>query len=235
MDLSPRDDLNMRSGLEYVDFRTGGVDTSYTTIPVTLGYDRKLSARTTLGVSVSAQRTDYKGPGHFEVVSPEVTAHVQLSEQLSFSGAVGASFASIDDGVSTRHTTGLTANANLCSATEHGSFCGHASINQATATIAGPAKSQSVGVDYSRRLDADQTIDFSLSANHYSTPNSFITGQAFTHATYLRAAGDYSRRFGGRWFGGVNVAVRKVTEPGPDPNTDLSGSLFIRYRFGDVQ
>jgi hypothetical protein len=32
----------------------------------------------------------------------------------------------------------------------------------------------------------------------------------------------------------VNVAARKLTEAGPDPDADFSASLFIRYRFGDV-
>ena len=27
----------------------------------------------------------------------------------------------------------------------------------------------------------------------------------------------------------------KLTQNGPDPKADLSASLFIRYRFGDVQ
>jgi hypothetical protein len=36
-------------------------------------------------------------------------------------------------------------------------------------------------------------------------------------------------------FGGADLSARKLAEAGPDPKTDLNGSLFIRYRFGDVQ
>lgn len=233
--LSPRDDMTASTGIEHVTFKTGGVRTSYTTIPFSIGYERKLSPRATVGLALGGQRTDYNGPAHYEVLSPQVTAHLLLAENLTLGGAVGASFATINDGVSKRHTTGLTANATLCSLTEKDSFCGHAAVDQATATIAGPSKSESIGIDYSRRLDADQTLDFALSADHYSTPAAFTTASTFSHASYFRAVADYSRRFGGRWFGGVNVAVRKVTEKGPDPKADLSGSLFIRYRFGDVQ
>lgn len=233
--LSPRDGLNFSAGVDHVTFKTGGIDTRYTTIPLSLGYDRQLSPRTTIGFAVSGQRTDYNGPSHFEVVSPQVTAHVQLAERLTFSGAIGASFASIDNGISTRHTTGLTANASLCSITERGNFCGHVAIDQAAATAAGPARSASIGVDYSRRLDANQTIDFSIAADRYSSPTSFIVGQTFSNSTYVRAVADYSHRFGQRWFGGVNVSARKVTEKGPDPDADLAATVFIRYRFGDVQ
>jgi hypothetical protein len=94
----------------------------------------------------------------------------------------------------------------------------------------------SAGADYSRRLSADDTLDLSASINRYSNPTSVvIPATTFTHATYVRAAADYSRRISDRWFGGLSLAARKVTQTGPDPDADLSASLFIRYRFGDVR
>ena len=233
--LSSNEFLTMSSGIEHVVFKSAGLDTHYTTIPVSIGYDRKVSARATIGAEVTAQRTDYNGPSHYEVISPQLTGQLNLSERLTLRGAAGASFASIDDGISTRHSSGLTASASLCSAAEHGHLCAHASIDQATATSAGPSKSQSAGVDYSRQLDADQTIQFSLAVDHYSNPTSIVTGRTFSSATYLRGVADYSRRLGNRWFGGVNLAARRVSQNGPDPDADISASLFIRYRFGDVQ
>jgi len=233
--LSPRDALNFSSGISHEVFKGGIVDTRYTTIPVSLGYDRKISPRTTLGVEISGQWTDYNGPQHFEVISPEATAHVQLAERLTLAGAVGVSFASINDGVSTRHTTGLTATATLCSIAQRGNLCGILAIDEAAATAAGPTKSASVEVDYSRWLDADQTVNFLLAADRYSSPTSFVAGQTFSNSTYVRAVADYSRKFGLRWFAGVNVSARKLTERGPDPDADLAATIFIRYRFGDIQ
>ena len=52
---------------------------------------------------------------------------------------------------------------------------------------------------------------------------------------YYHAAATYSRRIGDRLFGGLNLAARKLTQSGPDPDTDLNVSLFIRYRLGDKQ
>lgn len=233
--LSPTQFITLSTGADHVDFKTGGLDTRYTMIPVTFGYQNKLSERTTIGAQVAAQRTDYNGPSHFQVISPELTGIFLLSERVTFSGAVGASFASIDNGIETRHSSGLTANASLCSSTQRGHLCMHAEINQATATVAGPSKSESVGVDYQRQLNANQTIQLSLAADHYSNPTSFVVGQTFSRGTYLRAVADYTRRFGNRLFGGLDLSARKLVESGPDPRTDLSASLFIRYRFGDVQ
>ena len=64
---------------------------------------------------------------------------------------------------------------------------------------------------------------------------SVVTARTFSHSTYIRGAAAYSRRISDRWFGGVNLAARKLTETGPDPKTDVNASLFIRYRFGDLR
>ncbi len=233
--LSGRDYLTASSGVEHTVFKGAGRDTRYTTIPMSIGYDRQISPRTTIGARVAAAHSLYEGPANVWVVTPEATIQTLLSERLTFTGALGVSFAAIDDGIDTRHSTGLAADAGLCWQGARDQFCARASLNQETATIAGPARSVNVGADYSRQIDANQTIRFSLDANRYSSPTSFITGQTFSHATYVRGAADYTRRFGDRWFGGVSVAGRKLAERGPDPKSDISGSIFIRYRLGDLQ
>jgi hypothetical protein len=232
--LSARDYLSASSGIDHSDFKGGGFDTRYTTVPVSVGYDRQISTRTTIGARVSAAFTDYDGPATVSVITPQATVQTALSPRLTFTGAIGVSFASIDDGITTRHSTGLAADASLCSRGDREQFCGRASINQEAATVAGPARNMTVGVDYSRRLDANQTIRFSLDANRYSSPTSFIAAQTFTHASYVRGAADYTRRFGDRLFGGISIAARKLSETGPDPRADISGSVFIRYRLGDL-
>jgi hypothetical protein len=179
--------------------------------------------------------TEYNGPARFRTVTPQVTGRLQLSPTLDLSGAVGASFASVDNGVTTHHSTGISANAALCSSTQSGSLCGRVTINQDSATTAGPSKVISFEADYSRRLDADSSLSFSASLDHYSSPVSFLTGRNFSSTTYYHAAAEYSRSIGHRLFGGVNLAARKDAVNGPDPKTDFNASLFIRYRFGDVQ
>ena len=134
----------------------------------------------------------------------------------------------------TRHSTGAAANVSLCNAGEHSHLCARAAIDQSAATVAGPAKNISAGIDYSRQLDAGSSIQFSLDGSHYSSPISFVSGRTFSTSTYYRAAASYTRQFRPRLFGGVNLSARKLSERGPDPNADFSGSLFIRYRFGDL-
>lgn len=232
--LNAREFLTASSGLEYVKFN-GVADSQYISVPISLGYDRKISTRTTIGARVSAQYTDYDDAGNFRSVTPELTFQSALSEIMTLTGGIGVSFAESDDGIETRRTTGITANLGVCSRGENGTFCGRASVDQQAATVAGPARTISVGLDYSRQLGLDDTIRLSANASRYSSPVIFTTGQALSRSIYVRGAADYSRRIGNRLFGGVNLAARKISQNGPDPDADLSGSLFIRYRLGDIR
>ena len=233
--LGARDNLNFSSGLQRSVFKGGLADTSYWSVPASIGYDRQLNPRANIGCPLGFLYTDYSGPARIWTVTPQITGDFQLSERMSLNGALGASFSSIKDGFSTRHSAGLAANAALCDRGEFSRLCARASIDQTTATIAGPAKSISAGVDYSRQLGPDSSIQFSVDGSHYSQPISIISGQTFSSSTYYRAAAAYTRNFGHRLFGGVNLAARKLTEKGPDPKADFNLSVFIRYRFGDVQ
>lgn len=235
LSLSPHDQFTVSSGVERTIFHSELTRTSFTTVPVTFGYDRELSARTTVGARVALRDTEYNGPAHFRTITPQLTARLQLSPTMNLNGAVGASFASVDDGVTTQHSTGLSANIAVCSTAQNGSFCGRVAVDQQAATTAGPSKLISVGVDYSRKLDANSLLSFSAAIDHYSSPISVVTGRSFSSTTYYHAAAEYSRSIGHRLFAGVNLAARKYVINGPDPKTDLNASLFIRYRFGDVQ
>lgn len=233
--LSQHDSFSLSSGADHVVFHGGTTRTNYTTIPGSLSYDRQLSERTTVGARVAAQQTEYNGPASFRVITPELTGRLLLAQRVSLDGAIGVSFARVDDGLAVRHSTGLAAQANLCAQGETSYFCARVAADEQTATTAGPARSLSAGVDYSQRLDADQSIQFSLGVAHYSTPTSVVIGRTFSSANYYHAATSYTRRFAPRLFGGVSLAARRLTQNGPDPKTDLNASLFIRYRLGDIQ
>lgn len=239
--LSEREFLNLSTGIDHVVLKSAGFETRYTTIPALIGYDRQLNERTTVGARLLGQFTHYSGSGalgarNLQLITPELTAQYSLSQRLSLSADAGVSFASVDDGVRTRHSSGFSGDVNLCSAGEHSQLCARASMQDQAATSAGPARVLGVGVDYSRQLSANgDTIQFSLSANRYSNPVVILAGPALTRATYVRAAADYSRHIGNRLFGGVELAARKLTQSGLDPDPDFSASVFIRYRLGDLQ
>lgn len=233
--MSARDSLTLTTGLAHVISKNGPIDTHYTLVPASIGWNRKLTERTTVGARVSAQYADYEGPQSVRTITPQATINTSLSERLTFAGALGVSFSSTDDGITTRHSTGLAADATLCWRGETDNFCGRFNIDQEATTAIGPARTIGIGIDYSKQLDQDQTIQLSAGANRYSNPTSFVTGQTFSRSTYIRAAADYSRRIGGRLFAGADLSARKILQSGPDPKADVTGTVFVRYRLGDVR
>ena len=233
--LGARDYVSATTGVEHYVFKSDTLDTRYTTVPASIGYERQINARTTVGARLAGTYTDYDGPGNVRVITPQLTIQTALSERITLSGAAGVSFARIDDGVDIRHSTGPSASVGLCARGERDNLCARAAIDEQGATSAGPARTVSVGVDYSRRLDANQNLGLSLSASRYSRPTPIVSGFDFSDATYVRAAADYSRRIGDRLFAGANASARKLSQEGPDPKVDVSGSLFVRYRLGDVR
>ena len=103
-------------------------------------------------------------------------------------------------------------------------------------TTAGSSRSAlvtntSLGVDWFKKLDEDQTIQLSASVVRYSADDEFDDNYDTNH---FRLAGSYSRRVSGRLSAGADVGVRALRQDGIDPDTDISGSLFVRYRLGDL-
>src|SRR3954451_19187614 len=87
--LSTVDSVTATTGIDYVHFKDGAFESHYTVIPISLGYNRQISPRTTIGVRGSAQFTNYSGSGHTRILTPQLTIQTLLSERLTLSAAVG--------------------------------------------------------------------------------------------------------------------------------------------------
>jgi hypothetical protein len=91
--------------------------------------------------------------------------------------------------------------------------------------------STSVGLDWFKKLDEDQTLQVSASVIRYVSDQD-LGDNLKTH--HFRLAGSYSRRINGRLSAGADLGVRSLRRAGTDPDTDVSGSMFVRYRLGDL-
>jgi hypothetical protein len=91
--------------------------------------------------------------------------------------------------------------------------------------------STSLGLDWFKKLDEDQTLQVSASVIRYVSDVD-LGDNLKTH--HFRLAGSYSRRINGRLSAGADVGVRALRRAGADPDTDISGSMFVRYRLGDL-
>ena len=232
---APRDVWTFLAGYSRSMFRGASLDRNVSEMFASVGYSRRLDEHTAVGGLVSGRQSDYDGPGKVRVITPQATFHKVLSSQTTLDGALGVSFARVDDGITVHNFVGLAANITLCHVGQKDRLCATFARDQQTSSIAGPATSLSAGVNYGREIDAKQSVQLNLSASRYSQQtNTFITPLAIGRSDYVAANASYTRKLGSRFYSGLSATARKLYRDGPNPKADVGGSIFLRYRFGDI-
>ena len=185
-----------------------------------------------VGARLGITRTQYgNSDDHSTIINPAATLRTQLSENLSAVADVGVSFARVERAGIESRSTNLTVNGSLCRASETENLCGRVSRYSQTSATTSLVTTNSIGVDWSKKLDATQAIQLSASAVRYATETVLNVDQK---TTYLRVAASYSRMFNERMSGGVDLGARSLRRKGTDADTDITGTVFIRYRIGDL-
>ena len=231
MDVGTRDTVTISGGAERVFHTNDRDDLDYMMLFATGAYDHQLSERSAVGGRIGIQHANYHGADNYVLtITPQITGRTMLSEDWEASGAVGLAFAkerTPDEGSDT--STNLSFEGTICRTSPSERFCARAARYQQTNTAANLTTTSSIGVEYFNRLDAVQTIQAGASFVRYA-------GSAFEDdGTYMQASGTYTRQLNDRMFAGANLAARKFSDKGgPDPRPDFSGSLFVRYRLGDL-
>jgi hypothetical protein len=233
--MTQRDIWTFRTGYARSLFRSSSIEASTSEIFGSAAYDRTLDERTTVGGIITVRQSDYEGPGNVLVVTPQLTARKTLSPQTTAFVGVGLSFARIDNGQTVRDSAGLALNGTLCHAGDNDQLCASIVRDQQTSSIGGPVTSSSGSISYSRVIDANQSLQFAASVGRYSqSADSFVVPLSVGRSVYLSAGGSYSRKLGPRLYSGLNLSTRKLYRDGLDPKADASGSVFLRYRLGDL-
>ncbi len=235
----PKGTFSLAAGAERLIFTGNNEPPDYNIFFGSFGYHHQVSERTAVGGTVYLQRQDFAGSDYSNVVNPVITLQSHLSETLTVDGAVGALVIERHNNGESKTTTTPSFSFGLCSRTSLSSFCGRISRDAQSALGAGiPNTSGQSAVTtegqltYYRQLGRDDTIQTSLSATHYSTPNP-IPGQSFNR-TYVSAVVGYDHKFGRRFSAGVHLGARELYQPGPNPDVDLNGNLYLRYRIGQL-
>lgn len=232
MEVDERSSVTLSGGAERVFFSGDFID-DYTTAFASAEYARKLSERTTAGARINVNRTEYDGSdARTTIVNPELTLRTQLSPSLEATGAIGVTFArQKDDLGDSDSSANLSLNGSLCRTSETERLCGRVS-RYATNSAGGIlVTNSSLGVDWFKRLDRVQTIQLSASAVRYSTDGPILGNDK---STFYRAAATYDRKLNDRLSYGADLSFRSLAVTGPDPDKDLTGSVFVRYRLGDI-
>ena len=229
--MSARGSLSLSGGAQRI-FYTDEFFDDYTTVFGNGAYNHSLSDRTTVGFNVGIRRTDYDNSSDSStIINPGISVHTRLSEYWDVSGGVGVSFSNVERNGSNSNSASLSFNGSLCNTTENDRFCGRVSRYSNSTSRSALVTTTSLGVDWFRKLDAAQTIQLSASVVRYVADEELDENFRTNH---FRLAGSYSRVISGRLSTGADVGVRALRRDGPDPDTDISGSLFVRYRLGDL-
>ena len=228
---SERSRITANAGADHVAFSRSGLN-DYTLEFASLGYDRLLSRRTTVGLELTGSRTEFsRSDDVTTIINPAATLSTRLSEDWTLSGSAGVMFSSLNHASQTIKSTDPSFSATLCKQAKNESLCATATRAASSSAAAELVNSSSVEVEWLDRLDRNQTVQ--LSAGYIRFDNTRIAQAALADEEY-HAAGSYSRLLNQRCSVGANVGIRGFSEPGTAHRTDLSASVFVRYRLGDL-
>lgn len=230
---SARDSLGLSAGAQHVFFGGNSDTSNYTSFNATGTWDRQLSERTTIGAGLQVRRTQYSDSGHRStILNPFVRVSTSLSEGWSASSSVGASFLDQDLDGDSDHSVGISLDGSICKLGEASRFCANAGRSVQPSSLGSAFTTTSVGLNYSQRLSRVDTLDLSASAYRYRGEDELAEA---SDSTFAALDARYSRELTPRLFAGVSGGVRSLDRRDAKAETDLNGSVFVRYRFGDVR
>lgn len=232
--LTARDSLNVSAGAQRVFSGGDNNDLNYNLYDAAIGYDRQLNERLTVGGRLVAQHANYNIGGSVTSIGPQATVRAQLSEQWIATAAVGFVHTRQDVGLDedTDSSVDLAVDGSLCRNLESERICARVARRSQSTVIGGASTSTSAGLEYYRRLNRRDTVQINAYAARAAALRAPFANQ---DSTFYTVAASFDRTVSDRLSAGANLSARRLSRVGPDPKTDLGGSVFVRYRVGDVR
>ncbi len=237
---SARSSVSLSAGAQR-NFATGSLsNANYNSYFGNASWNMQFNERTSAGLGVNVQYQDYDNGRSSSVFNPYLTARHQFSDEIEGTASAGLLLTHQKQlGGGSVNSVDPSFSFSLCKANSRERLCGRASrearnsFGLGTGTSASSLGiSTSAGIDYSRQIDANQSVQVAFSATRYSTKGSGIDDFRSTYLTFLTG---YDRKLRQRLSVGVNGGVRKLILAGTDPKTDFNASAYLRYRLGDQQ
>lgn len=231
--LSPRDTFTTSFGAQRAFSSGNSQNLDYSQFDASAGYQRQITERSTLGVRAIGSYATYGDDRSILSYGPQITGTTQLSQNTVLSGAVGFVRTEQDLGAvgGKNSSTDLALDASLCRSFEFENLCIQAGRRSQSSVSGAAPISSNLTASYFRRLNARDQIQASVGFVSTGRVREFNNGRS----TFFTAATSFDRKVNDRVSAGVNVAARKLSNLGPDPKMDFSGSIFIRNRFGSIR
>jgi hypothetical protein len=234
-----KDSWSASASAERVMFTGAERPPSYNVFSGTAQYSHQVSPRTQLGGALYAQRQEFAGSNNATLINPSATIRVLLSETLTVDGGAGVLFIHNESPEGSSSSTAASFSLGLCNATSQGSFCGRIARdarNEPGTTFGNQtgraAISTNASLTYFRRLNAVSTVQATLSAVQYSAVDAVEDNRV--RSTYVSGVVGYDRKLGHRLSTGVSAGLRKLYQPGTDPDYDFNGSIYLSYHWGQI-
>lgn len=231
--LSARDTFGATLGAQRFFYPGESALTDFNLYDATTSWRRQINERFSAGVRGIASYADYANGRSILSYGPQLTGDVQLAENLQLSAAVGFVRTERDLGANfgMDSSTDLALDGSLCRTVEVDRLCIQAARRNQSSVLGASPASTSVSGTFSRRLSARDNVQASVAyVRSGDAPEVGLGKQQF-----FTLAGAYDRRLSDRLSAGVSLAARKLSVTGPDPRSDIGGSIFIRNRFGSVR
>lgn len=197
----------------------------------TVGYRRRVSSHATIGASLGYSQTNYLGTtiGDGTVISPQLTASLDLDSRWSIGGSVGASLARIDGPLGKVNSTSLAGSFHACRKDEKSVLCVSANRSAMPTSFGGIRTQTGIGSSFNYRLG--EHTNFDATAN-YSWASQPILGGADS-VEYLSTAATVNRQFSETIFGFVSTGYADTYEPGRPRQANFKANAGVRLVLGE--
>lgn len=231
---SARDRWQFQGGFSFTKYPQGSSASEYNSASGSIGYNRTLNGRTSIGINVGVSRVDYRRTliGDATTISPQATFTTRLGAGWNLTASAGISHSSVRGPLGYSGRNSASGSVNVCKNGDRGRFCVFATRSVQASSFGGGVRPQtSFGASYNFRLDSLSTID--ASANYSRTAQSiFGVGQS---SQYGRASLVYNRRltrnlqasFGANYADSFRDIVQR--------RANIAANVSLSYSFGGMR
>jgi hypothetical protein len=219
-------------GVGRVHFTQSGL-LDHTSEYLSAGYLRSLSERTEAGIHIIASATQFDGSNDVSViVTPAATLRTHIAQDWTLSGSAGMTFSKVRHAQVDRSSTAPSFSASLCHDTPAGRLCGTASHSVQSSGVAELISVTMAQLEWLENIDEKQTVQISAGYAHYANAQALAVSTVQPNQYHIAAT--YNRRLSDRFSIGGEAAARGLSGGGRRSQSEISASVFVRYRWGNI-
>lgn len=234
---SARDNFRAQGGASFVRYPSGSLASEYDNYSASIGYNRIINSRVTVGLNVGWSRSDYlrTALGDATTISPQFTFSTKLGAAWSFSGGLGMSHSNITGITGKYSQNSASGNVNLCNSSAAGRFCLFASRSVQPTSFGGTVRPQTaIGASYNLRLDTKSSIDATANFSRSGQINQ-VTLPSNGSVEYGQANLRYNRRLSQRLQGFLTTSYADSYRDPTPRKANMTFGFGVSYAFGDMR